>query len=835
MRLFFDLGEPSTLALGKGKGGKKGKLAGKNFLALLQQNQQKGASALTTLANGKATTLGMFSEHGLGLPTGMEEKLKTLKLKAVSGEIALPKAKAPLSVGDDQNLKLSKGERGWMVHTSKGKSATEQATEQAGEDGDLDALLAKKLSADKGSAKGKQIGEDKDAKDQVQKEPLKADAGEEHAAKTKAQPATAAEPFLAVAQAVSGKIPAEHSKSGKGIASQGLAQQTSDGIVESNGGQSATGLVLSPEEIARERRTIRYDLSWRWTRGGRNTGQPIPEGTFNETLVAQAKSLKAKKAATRFQEGEATNVNGADPQLDSKSTKLKTTKGIPAQAPDWVVQDIVSKGQGNAAGSKTKVGQQSQQENGDVYKVRQHLPRRGKGEPVTHTPPIAAPQTAKDQLSEQQIAQLLKDLPKTGKFSQAQALGSAFSAKQAKPDGDVNEMFAHLSGKIPKMPSSKMASWIAAHRESIQAHQVEITDVQRGVVFDKAKPHLAELKGQPILKQPTLKAELQMDPETKGFAVDAKSKQTPVEAAIKAATTDTKESVKTSVAAAANLEASDKKAKQKAMAAQVTSKQQAAKATQTPQALQATAEQAPTMKTQPQAAAPFASVVQAAEAPEHVTKLGVEERSLTSAMDKAEAKANLGSLRATQFETAQATVTPGAVHQSTMNADIPRDSQGLPQPMFRDLEEQLAKAVRIRPNSVSVKLNPETLGEVRIRVIRRGEQLQAKIQAENPQTADLISDHQSKLQERLREQGIEISEFEVYSDGAMDQGLKDHQSGWERQAEYAMRSDIVSGDPWGRVSESHSEREAVLHDADALEMPATEDEAFGTKDVEVSV
>ena len=97
------------------------------------------------------------------------------------------------------------------------------------------------------------------------------------------------------------------------------------------------------------------------------------------------------------------------------------------------------------------------------------------------------------------------------------------------------------------------------------------------------------------------------------------------------------------------------------------------------------------------------------------------------------------------------------------------------QPLFSQLEEGLKQAYILRPKSVTVKLSPEELGDIKVRVSVENEQLSAKIQTENARVTSIIKDNQSNLEHRLREQGIELERFDVSEDSPdrREQGQSD--------------------------------------------------------------
>ncbi len=104
---------------------------------------------------------------------------------------------------------------------------------------------------------------------------------------------------------------------------------------------------------------------------------------------------------------------------------------------------------------------------------------------------------------------------------------------------------------------------------------------------------------------------------------------------------------------------------------------------------------------------------------------------------------------AQQPEAAAAGKTPGA------EAAVNRGA------WLSQAHEAVRQAYVLRPRSVTVKLVPEELGELRVRVALDQDQLQAKIQTETQRVAAVLRDHQSELEHRLREQGVDLHRLEI--------------------------------------------------------------------------
>ncbi len=160
---------------------------------------------------------------------------------------------------------------------------------------------------------------------------------------------------------------------------------------------------------------------------------------------------------------------------------------------------------------------------------------------------------------------------------------------------------------------------------------------------------------------------------------------------------------------------------------------------------------------------------------------------------------------------------PAPVTPPTSNAldgvmPSPREA-GPPQPMFSQIEAGLRHAFIVRPKSVTVRLAPEELGEIQIKVTIEQDKVQAQVQTESSKVASILKEHQSELQQRLQQQGIELSRFEVRQENQSTQGdgqrpQQDLQGGLDQQGQEGQRGSRHS-DARGRAA---IEREAAVRD-----------------------
>lgn len=146
-------------------------------------------------------------------------------------------------------------------------------------------------------------------------------------------------------------------------------------------------------------------------------------------------------------------------------------------------------------------------------------------------------------------------------------------------------------------------------------------------------------------------------------------------------------------------------------------------------------------------------------------------------------------------------------------------SESFPQPGFSMLEDGMEEAYLIRPKSVTVKLKPAELGEVRITVSREGDQMQAQIETQSSRTAKLIRDSQAELEQSMRERGMDFERFDVREDrDAKDQNEQRRQAfeqrqmfngdAEERREAYQERRESHEGERGERVGETRGEPSA---------------------------
>lgn len=81
--------------------------------------------------------------------------------------------------------------------------------------------------------------------------------------------------------------------------------------------------------------------------------------------------------------------------------------------------------------------------------------------------------------------------------------------------------------------------------------------------------------------------------------------------------------------------------------------------------------------------------------------------------------------------------------------------------MISKATQGLAAAIRQKGGSVVLKLEPESLGQLRITVSMRNGVVNAKIEAGTSEAAELLKTHQSALRESMHEKGMLVERLEI--------------------------------------------------------------------------
>ncbi len=118
---------------------------------------------------------------------------------------------------------------------------------------------------------------------------------------------------------------------------------------------------------------------------------------------------------------------------------------------------------------------------------------------------------------------------------------------------------------------------------------------------------------------------------------------------------------------------------------------------------------------------------------------------------------------------------PAAQQMTSVSKTEAVRSEAKPATVFHQVRDGLEQAYLLRPKSVTIRMMPEELGEMKVRVSVEKEKLHAQIHTDSHKVASLIRDQQGELEQRMRDQGIDFERIEVKEE------KNDHRQSEERQ------------------------------------------------------
>ena len=148
-----------------------------------------------------------------------------------------------------------------------------------------------------------------------------------------------------------------------------------------------------------------------------------------------------------------------------------------------------------------------------------------------------------------------------------------------------------------------------------------------------------------------------------------------------------------------------------------------------------------------------------------------------------------------QMATLEAGVTRGA------EVVIPlRDGSNVPEGrVVQQTIDHLTLHARGESSSVTVKLHPEELGELQLRMVMEGDQLKVHLQAQSQQVQEVLERNFPRLRDALQDQGITVDDFQV----SVDSGERgDQQSSEQHEFVSDMQADHFSSIDHGDEAET---------------------------------
>ncbi|MEA3466169.1 MAG: flagellar hook-length control protein FliK, partial [Thermodesulfobacteriota bacterium] len=143
---------------------------------------------------------------------------------------------------------------------------------------------------------------------------------------------------------------------------------------------------------------------------------------------------------------------------------------------------------------------------------------------------------------------------------------------------------------------------------------------------------------------------------------------------------------------------------------------------------------------------------------------------------------------------AQIDTKPGLAH----NAEpvmVLRDGSTMPESkVVQQTIDHLTLHARGDSSSVTVKLHPEELGELQLRVVMEGDQLKVHLQAQSQQVQEVLERHFPRLRNALQEQGVTVEDFQV----DVDSGERNEQQ-FSQQRESSAKLNV---DPFSTIDDA---------------------------------
>jgi len=91
--------------------------------------------------------------------------------------------------------------------------------------------------------------------------------------------------------------------------------------------------------------------------------------------------------------------------------------------------------------------------------------------------------------------------------------------------------------------------------------------------------------------------------------------------------------------------------------------------------------------------------------------------------------------------------------------------------------EHLSIHARAESSSVTVRLHPEELGELQLRMVMEGDQLKVHLHAQSQQVQDVLERNFPRLRDALQDQGVTVEDFQV----SVDSGGAEQQQSFSQQ------------------------------------------------------
>ncbi|RKY67806.1 MAG: hypothetical protein DRQ24_12405 [Candidatus Latescibacterota bacterium] len=130
---------------------------------------------------------------------------------------------------------------------------------------------------------------------------------------------------------------------------------------------------------------------------------------------------------------------------------------------------------------------------------------------------------------------------------------------------------------------------------------------------------------------------------------------------------------------------------------------------------------------------------------------------------------------------------------------------------------QNARILKSNPHAeIKMRLKPEQLGQVRIRLVIQNSAISADVSVENPEVREIITANLNQLRESLLQEGILVENFNVSVDSEGRSGKGESEVPWlsdlqdDLSAPEKADDDDMAGNPWGLYPVMISVREHLV-------------------------
>jgi flagellar hook-length control protein FliK len=106
------------------------------------------------------------------------------------------------------------------------------------------------------------------------------------------------------------------------------------------------------------------------------------------------------------------------------------------------------------------------------------------------------------------------------------------------------------------------------------------------------------------------------------------------------------------------------------------------------------------------------------------------------------------------------------------------------------LGQFVVQQVQTGPGEIRVKVHPEGMGDIVVAVVRSGDSIHVRLEANHAQTVHWLTQHADALVQAVKTSGVDLASVEVaFGSASLSQGYQDDASSSRHQREGAPRRD----------------------------------------------